>query len=279
MSHPFHIVDVFTDERYTGNQLAVVFPSPPLADDDMQRIAREFNFSETTFVHAFAAGAAEVRIFTPARELPFAGHPTIGTAWILAHVVGQLDAVTLRLKAGEVPVEFRNDVGWMVPPTVTVMEELDHADVAAATGLGIEHLNTSLPVVKMDVGPRFILVPFGAVESLGEIRIDSDAWDERLGGGLALFLFAPQGSADAKGAWRARMLSKILGSGVIEDPATGSANTCFAAYLREHVGMPVDATVHQGVEMGRASTLYLRADADNIEVGGRVVLVANGELV
>ena len=93
-----------------------------------------------------------------------------------------------------------------------------------------------------------------------------------------MFVFAPQGTADARGVWRARMLSKILGNEVREDPATGSANTCFAEYLRTHVGSPVDATVHQGVEMGRASTLYLKADADSIEVGGRGVLVASGEL-
>ena len=116
MTHPFHIVDVFTDEKYTGNQLAVVFPESPLDDSEMQAIAREFDFSETTFVHPLEDGSAAVRIFTPGVELPFAGHPTVGTAWILARVVGQRDEVRLHLKAGVVPVVFRDDVGWMTPP-------------------------------------------------------------------------------------------------------------------------------------------------------------------
>lgn len=277
MTHPFHIVDVFTDEKYTGNQLAVVFPASPLGDAEMQAIAREFNFSETTFVHPLEDGAAEVRIFTPAMELPFAGHPTVGTAWILARAVGQRDEVRLHLKAGVVPVVFRDDVGWMTPPTPTFTGELPHGDVAAVVGLPVERMNTSLPVVQADVGPRFVLAPFTEIDALADLRIDTDAWDARLGD-HALFAFAPQGVTDARGVWRARMLSKILGTDVREDPATGSANTCFAEYLRAHVGSPVDATVHQGVEMGRASTLYLKADPASIEVGGRVVLVASGEL-
>ena len=278
MTHPFHIVDVFTDEKYTGNQLAVVFPESPLDDSEMQAIAREFDFSETTFVHPLEDGAAEVRIFTPGVELPFAGHPTVGTAWILARVVGQRDEVRLHLKAGVVPVVFRDDVGWMTPPPPKLFGELAHADVAAVVGLPVERFNASLPVVQADVGPCFILAPLLEIDALADLRIDAQAWNAQLEL-PALFLFAPQGHPDARGVWRARMLSKILGTDVREDPATGSANTCFAEYLRTHVGSPVDATVHQGVEMGRPSTLYLKAATESIEVGGRVVLVGSGELI
>ncbi|MEJ2132430.1 MAG: PhzF family phenazine biosynthesis protein, partial [Gammaproteobacteria bacterium] len=273
----FYIVDVFTDERYSGNQLAVVFPASPLDEVQMQAVAREFNFSETTFVETLDDGSANVRIFTPGIELPFAGHPTLGTAWILARVTGHRDEVELHLKAGDVPVVFREEVGWLQPPAPTFDGELAHADVAAAAGLPIDRLNASLPVVRADVGPRFVLVPLNDERALAELRIDAQAWDERVGGDHGLFLFAPMGPAKANGVWQARMLSTFLGSEVREDPATGSANACFAEYLRVNLGAPVDATVHQGVEMGRASTLYLRA-GERLEVGGKVVLVASGEL-
>ena len=270
------IVDVFAEQRFAGNQLAVVEDAGDLTSEAMQDIAREMNFSETTFVTARADDSAEVRIFTPGQELPFAGHPTIGTAWTLGRDRGEF---ALELKVGRVAVRFDTDTGiaWMTPPTAVLGDSIASETAAQLVGLELADLNDELPVQWVECGPRFLFIGLKSLAALRRARLDADLHAQlpAAGDGLvAVFVFAPEAySADAD--YSARLFFDA--NGIREDPATGSANSGFAPYLREHLGAPIDVIVEQGFEIQRPSRLYLKAD-DTIEVGGKVQEVLVGEL-
>jgi trans-2,3-dihydro-3-hydroxyanthranilate isomerase len=269
------IVDVFAERRYAGNQLAVVHDANGLSDAEMQDIAREMNFSETAFVLESGSGGARARYFTPDWELPFAGHPTLGTAWVLSGGEGRF---LLDLPAGTVPVEFEGDLGWFSPPPVQLGDTFDRALMAELVGLAPEQLNEEFPVRFAEVGPRFVIAGVRDLQALAEARLDPQRHEQRLAEGFpvqCVFLFS--GEAHAPDAdYAARMF--FVSAGVREDPATGSANAAFAAYLRDVVGGGGRIVVDQGVEMKRPSRLYLEV-GDEIRVGGRVQLVAEGRLV
>lgn len=265
------IVDVFAEARYQGNQLAVVENAADLPDSVMQDIAREMNFSETTFVTAAAGGQAQVRIFTPGEELPFAGHPTLGTAWVLT---GGTGSITLALGAGNVPVRFEDGVGWLTPPPASAGEALSAAQAAALLGLSPEQLDASLDPQIVRCGPTFPIVGVASLEALRRVRVDLDVQRE-----LAIpgFPFAVcRGGYSANADFAARVLF-FDGSGMREDPATGSANAAFASYLRDR-GQSGARIVEQGFEIRRPSRIHLHI-GDELAVGGRVVPVARGELL
>jgi trans-2,3-dihydro-3-hydroxyanthranilate isomerase len=270
------IVDVFAEQRLAGNQLAVVEDAGELTTEAMQDIAREMNFSETTFVTARSDDSAEVRIFTPGRELPFAGHPTIGTAWTLGRDRGEF---ALELKAGRVAVRFDEDSGiaWMSPPPVILGDTIPAETAVRMVGLELADLNDTLPVQWVECGPRFVFIGLKSLAALRRARLDPDLHAQLMAGDdgvAAVFLFAPEAySADAD--YAARLFFNA--NGIREDPATGSANSGFAVYLRHHLGAPIDVIVEQGFEIQRPSRLYLKAD-DTIEVGGKVQQVLVGEL-
>ncbi len=273
------IVDVFAEEKYAGNQLAVVLSAGELSTETMQAIARETNFSETTFVTSEdpQAGIASVRIFTPGYELPFAGHPTLGTAWVLGR---QRDSYSLDLELGRVMVRFDHDSGicWMEPPEPVLGEIIPAETAASLLSVGLHELHETLPAQRVDIGPRFVFVGVKDLAALKKARLSQDVYDRYQAAGLdvhAVFLFAPEGySSDAD--YSARLF--FDGGGIREDPATGSANSGFAAYLREHLGGPIEVVVEQGFEIERPSRLYLKAD-DRILVGGKVEPVLEGHLV
>ncbi|TDJ36705.1 MAG: PhzF family phenazine biosynthesis protein [Gammaproteobacteria bacterium] len=270
------IVDVFAEQRFAGNQLAVVEEAGDLSTEAMQDIAREMNFSETTFVTARTDDSAEVRIFTPAQELPFAGHPTIGTAWTLGR---DREEFALELKAGRVVVRFDRDSGiaWMSPPPVILGDSIPGETTVKMVGLELADLNDELPVQWVECGPRFVFIGLKNLAALRRARLDPDLHAQLVAEGdgvAAVFLFAPEAySADAD--YSARLFFNA--NGIREDPATGSANSGLAAYLRQHLGAPIDVIVEQGFEIQRPSRLYLKADAD-IAVGGKVQLVLVGDL-
>jgi trans-2,3-dihydro-3-hydroxyanthranilate isomerase len=270
------IVDVFAEQRLAGNQLAVVEDAGELTTEAMQDIAREMNFSETTFVTTRTDDSAEVRIFTPGRELPFAGHPTIGTAWTLGRDRGEF---ALELKVGRVAVRFDSatDIAWMTPPPVILGDSIPGETAVAMVGLDLADLSDELPVQWVECGPRFLFIGLKTLAALRRARLDPDLHAQLMAGDdgvAAVFLFAPEAySADAD--YAARLFFNA--NGIREDPATGSANSGFAAYLRHHLGAPIDVIVEQGFEIQRASRLYLKAD-DTIEVGGKVQKVLVGEL-
>ena len=297
MPRDLHIVDVFARERYTGNQLAVVesrVDGPgadgELGDGEMQAIAREMNYSETTFIKS-REDPYRVRIFTPEAEVPFAGHPTLGTAHVVRERVadGRPEEVTLELNVGEVPVEVRERDGretlWMTQQPPEFGDELDHGRLAGVLGLSADRLDTDWPVQVVSTGLPTVIVPLADREALTAIDLDREAYrgltDDREAKLVHAFCPEPR-SPDNDLA--VRMFAPAYG--VPEDPATGSANGCLAAYLARHAYLGsgvVDARVEQGYEIGRPSLLYLaatdRGHTVNVEVGGRVLEVVRGSLL
>ncbi len=290
----FLILDVFAEEKYAGNQLAVVFDAGSLATETMQTITREFNFSETTFILADEEGEKgwPVRIFTPGSEVPFAGHPTLGTAWAIRRdLVGEpIDRLVLDLKAGRIPVDFtyrdgEADLLWMrqLPPEFG--DVLDPAAAARLLRLDEGQVDSRFPVQEVSTGLPFLIVPLKDLDAVRRSRLDAAAYDELVTGGGAqgVLLFSAE-TYRPENDLNARMFADDLG--VPEDPATGSANGCLAGYLVEHRYFgraEVEARVEQGYEIARPSLLLLdaREEGDGIvvRVGGRVVPVARGELV
>lgn len=265
------IVDVFAQERYQGNQLAVVEDAAELDDTTMQTIAREMNFSETTFVTGRDSGGATVRIFTPGEELPFAGHPTLGTAWVLCDGQG---SIVLHLAAGDVPVRFTEGIGWLTPPPATAGDALDAETAAALLGLAPGDLDPELDPQVVQCGPMFAIIGVAGLDALRRVRVERAV---QLDLGIPGFPFAVcRGGYSADADYAARM-TFFDGTGMREDPATGSANAAFAAYLRDR-GQRGGAIVEQGFEIQRPSRIYLHMD-DALAVGGRVEAVAEGRLI
>ena len=265
-------VDAFTDVPFAGNQLAVFTDAREIPEERLQMLAREINFSETVFVYPAAGdGHARIRIFTPALELPFAGHPVLGTAFVLGGPL-QLDEIWLETGAGVVPVRLERDgsrivFGWMKQPPFT-FEPYDRADELLAL-LGVEE--PGVPVELYRQGPGHVLVEFGSPDAVAELRPDLAALLELNPFGTCCF--ARDGEI-----WKARVF--VPAHGVGEDPATGSAAGPLALHLARHgrIGFGDEIEIRQGVELGRPSTLHAVARSpEEIEVGGSAVVVARGE--
>ena len=283
----FYIVDVFAEEKYAGNQLAVVCGGADLPDETLQKIALEMNYSETTFLltDEEAGGGYNVRIFTPGGEVPFAGHPTLGTAYVIREeILAQpVEQITLNLKAGKIPVTF-GEVLWMrqLPPTFGAT--LDPAPIALALNLETADLDDRFPVQEVSTGLPALIVPLKNLDALQRCKVDWERYVDVAGPGKNLYVFCPEPHDNGPGDLSARMFADDLG--VPEDPATGSAAGCLAAYLVEHRYLgtdSIDARVEQGYEIRRSSLLYLRAEKageeTSVHVGGKVQMVARGELV
>ena len=267
------IVDVFAERAFEGNQLAVVLDAQSLDTATMQRFALETNFSETTFVTKHASERATVRIFTPNQELPFAGHPTLGTAWVLADQ-GRGERITLDLGAGAVEVTFDDGIAWMTPPAVDMQGPLDRDDVAALLSIDPAQLAVGFDPCRATVGPSFFLVGVKDLATLRSVVLD-DQVSKRMANGefVATFAFAEEGYSD-DADFAARMFFEAQGTR--EDPATGSANTAFAQYLKDR-DRGGSVIVEQGFEIDRPSRLFLDI-AEVIRVGGRVQAVMSGDV-
>jgi trans-2,3-dihydro-3-hydroxyanthranilate isomerase len=270
-------VDVFAEKKLAGNQLAVVLDAEDLDTDQMQAIALEMNYSETTFVVSQSEERAHVRIFTPAYELPFAGHPSIGTAWVLA---GDKPCYTLELQAGDVFVEFDQNTGicWMTPPKAELGEIVSSDIAASIAGLSVADLDATMSSQMVDIGPNFLIVAIKDLATLKRVRMNLEAlesFQSVQGSIVGVFLFCSEAYSDDAN-FAARMLFEA--AGVREDPATGSANAGFASYLKAVTGKPVHAIVEQGFEIGRPSRIYIDAD-ETLKVGGKVFQVLQAELV
>jgi trans-2,3-dihydro-3-hydroxyanthranilate isomerase len=270
------VVDVFTDRPLEGNQLAVFTDARGVDGELMQALALEIGFSETTFVlPPEQGGTVRIRIFTPKAELPFAGHPCLGTAWVLASPL-QRAVVELETGSGIVPVELERDesgaivFGWMEQPVPSVEPYPDPEALFRA--LGIE--GSQLPVERYDNGVRPTFVALGSREEVAALRPDLAALSEL---DVMVSCFAGSGTA-----WKTRMFAPA--EGVPEDPATGSAAGPLACHLCRHgaVDWGIEIEISQGVEIGRPSTLFARADGregaiERVSVGGSAVVVARGE--
>lgn len=279
---PFYIVDVFTDERYRGNPLAVVMGQ--FDERLMLAITREMNYSETTFVGPSREdGSVAVRIFTPGGEIPFAGHPTLGTAFVLRERLGlAFQPLVLQEAVGPIPVRTEGVQYWMRQNQPTFQTLYDRPAMAEMLGIGVEDLDPRFPVQTVTTGLPALIVPLRNLDACHRAWLNLERW-RALGGLPASVLVFSVGAEVSGHDIHVRVFVSSLG--VPEDPATGSANGALAAYLQHYqvVGKQVDVRVEQGVEMGRPSTLHLRAQAEAdgiaVEVGGEVQWVAEGCLM
>lgn len=289
-----HIVDVFAQEKYAGNQLAVFHETESMTTEEMQRLTHEMNYSETTFIRSPEErdGGYDVRIFDPVEELQFAGHPTLGTAFVLRTFVREDSPNELRLNLGigqiQVTVE-QDETGeelfWMkqVPPSFE--KTFDHSLAARVLGLNETDIDSRYPVHLVSTGLPTVIVPLQSLDAVQRAATNHDPYYQNLiepHGNMNILLFAPE-TYDGNDL-NARVFADC--AGVSEDPATGSSNGCLAAYLVEHEYFDteeISVVVEQGYEMGRPSLLQLQAQrvSDTIEVfvGGRVIPVAEGNLL
>jgi len=273
---PYAVVDVFTDTPLEGNQLGVFTAAQGVSDGEMQRLARELNFAETVFVlPPEQGGDARIRIFTPRHELPFAGHPVLGTAFVVGAELGR-DTVRLETGLGVIPLELRRDGARIVfgrmqqeIPSWSPYER--EAELLAA--LGVER--SGLPVEAYPNGPLHVYVELESEEAVAALRPDLRALSEL--DGVCANCFAGSG-----GRWKTRMFAPS--AGVPEDPATGSAAGPLAVHLSRHgrIAFGEEIEIRQGAEVGRPSVLYARADGsadriERVEVGGSAVIVARGD--
>ena len=290
-------VDVFTERPLLGNPLAVVLEAEGLSDIEMQAIARETNLSETTFVlpPQTRGHAAKVRIFTPHVELPFAGHPTVGTGWVLIDegLVGS-DAAAFTLEEGVGPISVRIDRGgtslvlWMSHPPVKFGEVVEEREeMAAALGLTAADLQPNVPVQVASTGAPFVYVALKDAASVDRAVSRGDALTFVLGphGSPPVFLFA----AVAPNSLYSRMFGTHSATGIAEDPATGSASGPLGAMAVRYGLVPRAAQVaiisEQGTKMGRQSVIHIALEyatgaelPSRIEVGGSVIPVMTAEL-
>jgi trans-2,3-dihydro-3-hydroxyanthranilate isomerase len=270
-------VDVFTDAPLEGNAAAVLTDARGIPAARMQRIAREFNLSETVFVlPAQNGGDALVRIFTPSAELPFAGHPVLGTAFVLGEAAGT-QTIRLETGAGVIPVELARENGRIVSgrmrQPVPTWEPYEHVgQLLAALGVA----SSGLPVEAYRNGPRHVYVELASDRAVASLEPDMAALAKLPGSGVGCF-------AGAGSRWKSRNFAPAIG--IPEDPATGSAAGPLAVHLARHgrISFGQEIEISQGAEIGRPSRLYARANGtadqiDSVEVAGAAVIVARGEL-
>jgi trans-2,3-dihydro-3-hydroxyanthranilate isomerase len=273
----FVVCDVFTDTPLAGNQLAVFTDAREIPEEQLQRLAREVNFSETVFVYPGSDSAhARIRIFTPEVEVPFAGHPALGTAFVLGGPL-QLEVIRLETGRGVVPVRLEREgativFGRMEQPVPTV--EPFGNEAALLDALGVER--SELPVEVYDNGLHNVFVTLGSEDEVAAVRPDLGRLAD-VGEVLGVNTIAGSGSK-----WKTRMF--IPSGGIAEDPATGSAAGPLALHLARHgrIAFGDEIEITQGVEIGRPSKLYARVDGsaeavERVEVGGSAVVVARGE--
>jgi len=290
----FYIVDVFAVDKYTGNQLAVFPDAAHLTDQEMQAIAKEINFSETTFILQSQPenNGYPVRIFTPKQELPFAGHPTLGTAFILQQKILQqpVGRINLNLQGGQIPVEISYQDGaidflWMAQKPPIFYETFSPEDLAVVLNISVDDLDERFPIQSISTGIPFLIVPLKTHQALKSCRINQEKYQQLIKdiGAKSILVFCPE-TCDPENDLSVRVFADYIG--IPEDPATGSANGCLAAYLVQYdyfSQSSIDLKIEQGYEIGRPSLLLLKARRDQtvikVFVGGRVILVAQGEFV
>lgn len=282
----FYIVDVFAEKKFAGNQLAVFRGGAKLTTAQMQAIASEMHFSETTFIMSEKKikGGYDVRIFTPGAEVPFAGHPTLGTAHIIRSEIAKNKPaeIILNLKVGQIPVTFQKNIAWMkqVPPEFG--KNINVASVAEVLSIKESEIDERFPVEEVSTGMPHIIVPLKKLDSLKRVRISLGKYYDLIKNTWAkpILIFCPE-SHKGLNDISVRMFADYYG--VPEDPATGSGNGCLAAYLvknRYWGKEEINIRVEQGYEIKRPSLLYLKAQEINgrinVYVGGKSITIAEG---
>lgn len=280
----FYIVDVFAEEKYSGNQLAVFRSPKTLHEKEMQQIAREINFSETTFVLSdeMQDGGYDVRIFTPKLEVPFAGHPTLGTAYIIRKEIVRepVNEIVLNLKVGQIPVVFsktkeNGEILWMRQPKPVFTDICDPGKVAKILSLNTKEVDDRFPIQQVSTGLPTVIVPLKTLESVKKVKVNNIGYldfTEDISA-KTMLVFCPE-TYNKENNLNARFFAGRFG--IPEDPATGSANGCLAGYLVKYRYFgkgKIDLRVEQGYEVGRPSLIFLKAEKKEkeitVKVGGK----------
>jgi trans-2,3-dihydro-3-hydroxyanthranilate isomerase len=290
----FYIVDVFAEEKYAGNQLAVVRDAAGISDSQMLRITKEMNYSETTFILSDEPreGGHDVRIFTPAAEVPFAGHPTLGTAFVIQREIMKepAETVILNLKVGQIPVSFSHgdgkpDLLWMRQIEPVFGRTIVPTGISVVLGLDGGDIEERFPIEEVSTGMFFTIVPLKTLEAVKRAKVAREKYFQLIENlqAKAILVFCPQ-TYNHDNDLNVRVFCDFVG--IPEDPATGSGNGCLAGYLVKHRYFgndKIDIRVEQGYEISRPSLLYLRAENKQgkigVSVGGKVVMVAKGQLL
>ncbi|MDX6181896.1 PhzF family phenazine biosynthesis protein [Flavobacterium sp. Fl-77] len=284
MSLPFYIVDVFTDKKYAGNQLAVFLEAENLSLEQMQTIAREINFAESTFVTKLDLqnNSAEVKIFTPAQEMKFAGHPIIGTSWVLINEVfqHQPETITLHVPVGEIPIHQSEGLIWLQAAQPEFWEVFSKSDFSSFSNLKATDFDDQFSIQEVTTGSAFVMVPLKSKEALAGLVLDKDKMDNWLKkhcktSHRGLYFYCRE---------EAKLMTRMFcveHNQLVEDAATGSASTCLQAYLLKYDVPEIKLINHQGDFMGRPSQISFNGKwADNqfeIQIGGKTQLVAKGD--
>lgn len=281
------ISDVFSNGKYSGNQLATFFDAIELTSQEMQNIAAEINFSETTFILSDKErkGGYDVRIFTPKAEIDFAGHPTIGTAYLIKHFLNPSnpDLIKLNLKVGQISVTVDNGVYWMKQFQPKFAEVMDPKVIASLLSIDESEIDIQFPIEAISTGLPFVIVPLVDIEALKNAEVNTKLYKEfiqtTLAKGILIFCKHSYAKDQVLGV---RVFVPYLG--IVEDPATGSGNGCLAAYLLKSnylSSQKIDLLAGQGYEMDRPSIIHMKASMSkgkyDLNIGGKIELIAEGE--
>jgi trans-2,3-dihydro-3-hydroxyanthranilate isomerase len=290
----FYIVDVFAEKKYSGNQLAVFKNAKALSDNEMQRIAKEMNYSETTFILSEEKrnSGYDVRIFTPEKEVPFAGHPTLGTAYVIQREIIKkpVEKIILNLKIGQIPVRLNYrgedvDILWMKQVNPTFGRIFDPETISQVLNFDRREIDDEYPIQEVSTGIPFILIPLKSLDVLRQAKVVRDKYFELIKTTLAkaILIFCPE-TYNRENDLNVRVFAHYYG--IPEDPATGSANGCLAGYLvkyRYFESDQINIRVEQGYEIGRPSLLFLKAKKEkgriDVFVGGKVVMIGKGDFI
>jgi len=286
----YYVVDAFAEKKYAGNPVAVFRRAGEISSDEMQNIAREINYSETAFILSDAQnnGGFDVRIFTPKEEVPFAGHPTLGTAHIIHSYIiqGKSNDLVLNLKVGQIPVTFSEDgYCWMKQIQPIFGQQHKAESLANIIGVDISDIEGRFPIQEVSTGFPFFIVPLKNIAALKKAKVDKGKYFDLIKDTVAkgILVFCPE-THEPQNNISVRVFGDYYG--IPEDPATGSGNGCLAGYLVKYRFFGKDSInirSEQGYEVGRPSLLLLKAEQSdeniNISVGGKSVVVAQGEFV
>ncbi|MDR6843769.1 PhzF family phenazine biosynthesis protein [Flavobacterium granuli] len=284
MKLPFYIVDVFAEEKYAGNQLAVFLDADGLNTEQMQKIAREINFAESTFITAIKAEnkSASIRIFTAEHEMRFAGHPIIGTSWVLMNkiVESQPQNFKLSVPVGEIPIQQSGDLVWLQAAQPQFWDVFSKEDFLSFSNLKTDDFDDKFPIQEVTTGSAFVIVPLKSKKALENLNLDLVKMKEWLEAHCrtnhrALYFYCFD-----EGKLYSRMLC-IEHNQIIEDAATGSASTCLQAFLLKYHSSEIKTVNHQGDFINRPSRIYfegkLSEDYFDIKIGGKTQFIAKGE--
>ncbi|RDI53731.1 PhzF family phenazine biosynthesis protein [Flavobacterium glaciei] len=284
MNLSFYIVDVFAEKKYAGNQLAVFAGAHALTDIQMQQIAREINFAESTFITKLDAenNSATIRIFTPEHEMKFAGHPIIGTSWVLMNTIfeHQPEKITLSVPIGEIPVHQSGDLLWLQAAQPEFLDVFEAEDFLNFSNLIAADFDEAYPIQEVTTGSAFVIVPVKSKQALEDLVLDKDKMNEWLHqhcktNHRAIYFYCIE---------NAKLISRMLcveNNQLIEDAATGSASTCLQAFLLKYNAPKIQIINHQGDFINRPSQIYfdgkLTENHFEIKIGGKSQFIAKGD--